>query len=165
MAGEKLSKKRKAAAWIVAVLIALTVAYIWYNSVQSKAQSSESSSKVYETVKTACDEVFGENAVPVTHDGVRKTAHFIEFFALGAEFCVLFILLKRESYGGYLTVLPFGLYVAVIDESIQILSDRGPEIKDVLLDYCGYFAALIAFAAVFALRRAIKAAKNRKEKV
>ncbi len=156
-----LSTKRKTAVYIIVALIVLTIAYIWFNSVKTQAESSESSEQVYETLQEAADEVFGEGTVEITHDGVRKFAHFFEFAALGAEFCVLYILLKRQSYGGFAEMLPFGLYVAVIDEGIQILSDRGPEVRDIFIDYGGYLAATLAFFTVFIISRAIK---NKKEK-
>ena len=159
--GKILSVKRKVAVYIIVALIVLTIAYIWLNSVKTQAESAESSEPVYETIQKVADDVFGEGTVEITHDWVRKFAHFFEFAALGAEFCVLYILLKRQSLGGFIEMLPFGLYVSVIDEGIQMLSDRGPEVRDIFIDYGGYLAATLAFFIVFLIRRAIK---NGKEK-
>ena len=156
-----LSTKRKTAVYIIVALIVFTIGYIWFNSVKSQEESAESSEQVCETLQKAADKFLGEGTVEITHDGVRKFAHFFEFAALGAEFCVLYILLKRQSFGGFIEMLPFGLYVSVIDEGIQMLSDRGPEVRDIFIDYGGYLAATLAFFIVFLIRRAIK---NGKEK-
>lgn len=160
-----MSVKRKVAVYIIVALIVLTIGYIWLNSVKTQAESSESSERVYETIRGVADEVFGEGTVEITHDGVRKFAHFFEFAALGAEFCVLYILLKKQSFGSFLQLLPFGLYVAVIDEGIQILSDRGPEVRDIFIDYGGYLTAVLIFFTVFVIRRAVKNAKAKTGKV
>ena len=160
-----MSKTRKVLVWIVSVLIIITIAFIWLNSVKTKSESSASSEKVYTTVKEVVDAVFGEDVVPVSHDGIRKFAHSIEFFALVVEFCVLYILIKRESYKSYLVIMPFGLYVAVIDEGIQILSERGPVVRDIFIDYCGYFVALAVFFVVFVIRKAVKKTKNKQNEV
>lgn len=160
-----LSKKRKAAVYTVVALIVLTLGFIWINSCRTQQQSAESSGETYSTIKTFFDGVFGEGVLPITHAFIRKAAHFAEFFALGAEFALLYIALNKESYKGYLQTLPYGLYVAVIDEGIQILSDRGPEVKDVFIDYAGYLTAIAIFLCVFAVRRAVKKRKNKEKTV
>lgn len=158
-----LSAKRKTAVYIIVALIVFTIGYIWFNSVKSQEESSESSEPVYEAVQEAADAVLGKDVITVTHDGVRKFAHFFEFFLLGAEFCALYIALKRESFCGYFSILPFGLYVSVIDEGIQILSERGPEVRDIFIDYGGYLTAIAAFFITFVIRRAVKNRKNVKK--
>ncbi|MBQ9485247.1 MAG: VanZ family protein [Clostridia bacterium] len=152
-----MSKKRKTAAWLVGVIIVCTLAFIWGNSFATTETSSENSGAVYQAVKTTVDAVFGEDVVPVTHNGVRKFAHGFEFAALGAEICVLYILLRhpaeKRTFYGYFSLLPYGLYAAVIDEGIQILSARGPEVKDVFIDYAGYLIAYAVFFIVFLIKR------------
>ena len=157
-----MSVKRKIAVGIIAACIVLTVAFIWSNSLKSQAQSSESSGKVYETVKEVTDTVFGKDVVPVTHHGVRKWAHFSEFLLLGVEFCLLFIALKTESFKGYLHILPYGLFVAAVDEGLQCLSDRGAAFTDVLIDFSGYLTAVAVFFIIFLIRRKTKTAKLKK---
>ena len=151
-----LSKKRKITVVIITLLIALTVAFIWYNSLKTQAQSAESSGRVYNTIKSVVDTVFGENTVPITHNGVRKAAHFSEFALLGAEICLLFIVLKKESVKWYLHALPYGLFVAAVDEGLQTLTDRGAALTDVLIDFSGYFAAVAIFLIIFIIKRKIK---------
>ena len=157
-----LSTKRKIVVSVIIILIALTVGFIWGNSIMSKEASSEESEAVSSTLQTVVDAVFGEDVVVVSHEGIRKAAHFIEFFILGTEFCVLYILIKREGKRGYLEIMPFGLAVAAIDETIQIFSERGSSIIDVMIDYSGYLFAVVLFFAVFVIRRAVKGRKREK---
>ena len=157
-----MSKKRKIAVAVIIALIALTVAFIWSNSLKSRAQSSESSGEVYSTIKAVLDDVFGEDVVPVTHHDIRKAAHFSEFLLLGAEFCLLFIVLGKENFKGYLHVLPYGLFVAAVDEGLQCLSDRGAAITDVMIDFAGYLTAVAVFFLIFLIRRKKRNGKSQK---
>ena len=159
-----LSKKRKIYVWIISALIVLTLAFIWLNSFMPQAESMKASDGTQDVLQTVLDSVFGEGSILLTEDLVRNSAHFSEFFALGAELSLLIIALKRENYKSYLTLLPIGLFVAVIDECIQMLSDRCAEVADVLLDYCGYLAAILIFTGIFAIRYAAKTRKNNRNK-
>ena len=155
-----LSKKRKIFVLIISVLIALTLAFIWGNSCLPKAQSAESSSEAQGIIQTVLDNVFGEDTVYVDEFHIRKLAHFAEFFALGAEFALLIIALNKENYKSYLTLLPIGLFVGAVDESIQVFSDRGAAVLDVLIDFSGYLTAIAVFVIIFALRKSVKSRKK-----
>ena len=155
-----LSKKRKIFVLIISVLIALTLAFIWGNSCLPKAQSAESSSEAQGIIQTVLDNVFGEDTVYVDEFHIRKLAHFAEFFALGAEFALLIIALNKENYKSYLTLLPIGLFVGAVDESIQVFSDRGAAVLDVLIDFSGYLTAVAVFVIIFAVRKAVKSRKK-----
>ena len=159
-----MSKKRKVAVFIIAAFIARTLAFIWGNSVMTAKQSEESSGRVYETVKSALDAVFGENVVPITHNFTRKAAHFSEFALLGAELSALFIALKKESVKGYAEILPCGLFVAAVDEGLQFLSDRGPSLVDVAIDFSGCLAVAAVFFVVFLIRRKRKNGVSREKR-
>ena len=158
-----MSVKRKVALYIIVALIVFTIGYIWFNSVKSQEESAESSEQVSESFQKVADYVLGKDTITITDAVVRKFAHFVEFAALGAEFCALYIVLKKQSFKSFAETLPFGLYVAVIDEGIQILSDRGPEVRDIFIDYSGYLTATLVFFTVFVIRRAIKGGKEKKE--
>lgn len=154
-----MSKKRKIAVIILAVLVAATLCFIWGNSMLGQESSAKESSNIYENVaKPVFDATLGENKV--THNDFRKITHGTEFFVLGCLVCALFAAAKI-TFGerDYLTLLPWGFYVAFIDETIQIFSGRGPAIKDVWIDYGGYFtAALLSFITY----KTIKAIKKKK---
>lgn len=158
----ELSKKRKIAVAVIIAIIVLTVAFIWSNSLKSREQSSASSDMVYNAAKSVLDEVFGEDVVPITRNGIRKAAHFSEFLLLGAEFCLLFIALGKESFKGYLHILPYGLFVAAVDEGLQSLSDRAPALTDVLIDFSGYLTAIAVFFVIFLIRRRAKNKRQQK---
>lgn len=76
---------------------------------------------------------------PLTHNGVRKIAHVVEFSILA----VLLVLCWRGSVTkGFFT----GFAAAFLDESIQMFSDRGAQIVDVWIDLIGVaFGVLIGF--------------------
>lgn len=159
-----MSIKRKIAIYVIVALIVLTIGFIWVNSCFPKAESTEVSEGTQGVVQDVIDVVAGKGKVHIEEGVVRKVAHFFEFAALGAEFCALYIVLKRQRFGSFLEMLPFGLYVSVIDEGIQILSDRGPEVKDIFIDYSGYLAATLVFFIVFIINRNVKNRKNLKQK-
>lgn len=71
---------------------------------------------------------------------LRKLAHFTEFAALGALLSWLFAMLQKGK------CLPFlcGAAAACIDETIQMfVPDRGPGIKDVLIDCSGVATGML----------------------
>lgn len=156
-----MKKGKKTGIIIFSVLIALTLAFIWGNSAVSKNASAAGSSRVYNALKGALDFIFGEGVI--THSVFRKLAHGGEFMLLGLEICALRLFLGGAGIRGFAALLPYGLFVAVADESIQILSERGSSVTDVLIDYCGYLTALLIFCAVYFTSAAIKKRKKRTE--
>lgn len=144
------------------LLILLTVGFIFYNSAQPVKASNEQSTKVAETIGGKPKEEYEKPAdwrAFVSH--VRKAAHAVEFFALGLELSLLFLWAVRKGAlpQAVWNVLSCALAVAVADESIQILSGRGPKVQDVLLDFCGAAAATAAALLVFGAVRLYKARK------
>ena len=157
-----MSRKRIVAIIITSILIVLNLIFIWGNSCMSQESSSQSSSGVYETIKPVLDATLGEGVV--THSVFRKTAHFIEFCCLGFLITLLYLLIYGVKINKFSEFFSIGLFVAVIDESLQILSNRGPAVSDVLLDYCGYiFGVGILFLIVFIYKKVFKQPKIIKE--
>lgn len=144
------------AACLIAVL--LTVAFIFYNSAQPVPDSIEASANVAEQIAAVVPvQDTAENGTNFVQL-VRKAAHAVEFFALGAELSVLFYLLhKRLHIQTLWNTISAALGIAVADEAIQILSGRGPRVQDVLLDLCGALAATalcwMLFGVLYAVRR------------
>ena len=83
---------------------------------------------------------------------------------LGLEACALVAAIKTPSFfkKDYLKILPYGFYVAFADETIQVFSGRGAEIKDVWLDFSGYVCALFLSFVVFVITERVKARKAEK---
>lgn len=78
----------------------------------------------------------------------RKVAHFVEHGVLGLEvFFLAFVIEKLKGKRGkilplnistLILTLNIGFIAAFLDESIQILSGRGPSVKDMWIDIAGY---------------------------
>lgn len=147
-----MSKKRKIAITALFFTVALTLCFIWGNSLLGKAASAQGSMTVYEVfAKPVLDFLFGEGVV--SHEAFRKITHGAEFMLLGFEFCALFFAVKN-NLGAVCCVklLPCGFFVAFLDETLQIFSGRGPSVTDVWIDFGGYvFAAALSFAVYVAV--------------
>ena len=140
---------------ILIFMLIVTLAFIWGNSIGSGPESHSDSKKVFEYVKPILEPVVG--AGNVTDHLVRKFAHFAEFGVLGCELAALLVVRRRVGLQGVANCLFAGLSVAVIDETIQIFSNRGSQVQDVLLDFAGVCAgvacALLIRWLVSAVRR------------
>ena len=130
-----MTRKRKILTVILSVLIVATVGFIWSNSMRTTVQSAEQSGETYSRLKAILDFLFGEDVV--SHDAFRKFAHCAEFFFLGTEINLLIVTVKAYSLKRIWIPLLSGLFVAVTDECIQIFSNRGASVVDVLIDFCG----------------------------
>ena len=117
------------------VLIIVTLAVIWGHSILGREASSEESGFVMKLLAPFLELIVGKGNV--TEHLVRKLAHFCEFFVLGAEL-LLFFALSKSRKNAFLLALSHGLFTALMDETIQIISGRGPMIQDVWLDVCGF---------------------------
>lgn len=137
--------KGKARKWLVALIFA-SLAFIWGQSLFSRSTSTEESLWVL----SIFDSVFGEGVF--TDHIVRKLAHVTEYAVLGAELYLFF--------GRYRLAIAHGLFAAVADESLQMLSDRSAEVKDVLIDFSGVMAGAALCFLLAALIYRIKAKKN-----
>ena len=137
---EAVDGSRSRTVWIVLVclLIAVTLGFIWGNSVKSRSESQLLSLGVLQWIRPLLGMIFSpEN---VTDHLVRKLAHFTEFGLLGAELIMLTYLLRKLRVCNVLNCLFAGLSAAVIDETVQIFSARGSQAIDVLLDFGGVIA-------------------------
>ena len=134
-------KKNRKAIIPAAALLALTLAFIWGNSLLSIPESQSESLWILDLLTPLLDRVFGPEVV--TDHILRKTAHFCEFALLGAELRLLFRLLGQKGLQGQANALFAALAAAVADESLQLLSARGSQVQDVLLDFSGAFTGAL----------------------
>ncbi len=132
---------------LISLLILLTLGFIWGNSILSISQSSNRSGSLFLTFKPIFDVIFGEGVV--THAVFRKLAHFSEFFVLGVEIFTLLILLRISLTENLTYSLVFGLFFAVSDETLQVISRRGSSFLDVLIDFSGVLLAVLILFLVF----------------
>ena len=116
--------------------------------------SSSESGWVMKQLEPVLEPIVGKGNV--TDHLVRKIAHFVEYFVLGAELTYFFNRKKLpqlpSAVSGIILPLGISLTVASIDETIQIFSNRGPMLSDVLLDFC---AALTAYIIIRIILRAV----------
>ena len=87
------------------------------------------------------------------HHLVRKLAHFTEYAALGATGHLLFDCTIQDKYRKYTTVSLVGVATPLIDETIQIFSQRGPALTDVWIDVGGYLLGVLVVFVVFCIMR------------
>ncbi len=120
---------------IITVLIILTVAFAWIHSAMPVPVSQGESGHVLAFLRPILKLFLPEHMV--TDHLVRKLAHFAEYAALGAELALYVLPDAGIRPKSIVRVLYAGATVALIDETIQIFSGRGPMISDVWLDVGG----------------------------
>ena len=132
---------------VLFVLIVGTLAFIWGHSLMPRTTSAAESGWF---VKTFSDlwKRFSLSADMADHL-VRKAAHLTEYFCLGFELFLYHSLkwMPREKrHRPPLTLAAVqGIFVALIDETLQIFSIRGSMVSDVWLDFVGIcFGAAVA---------------------
>lgn len=148
------------------MLVGVTLLFIFYNSAQKVPDSKRASASVG-TAITAVVTDDGEKepspAFAFLLNYLRKAAHAVEFFALGAELSALLIVLRTEkvTLQSVWNTLSAVLLFAVIDESIQIFSGRGPRVQDVWIDFAGGAAAVALVLCIYGI---VHACRGRKQK-
>ena len=139
-------RKRIVISFILICLIIITLAFIWGNSLDNQMESSRKSMLVLEWITPVLEWFVGVGKV--TEHLVRKLGHFTEFSLLGAEMAGLLIARRRLRLQGFVNCLFTGLSVVVIDETIQIFSQRGSQVQDVLLDFAGACFGLLLIIVI-----------------
>ena len=132
-------------ALVLVLVIAATVAFIFYNSSLPPEKSSEQSGAV--------GGIIAEIIPPETELGgflqkyIRKIAHFTEYGLLGIELALMCVFLVKRRMPFALGSLFFAGTVALVDETVQIFSERGPTVSDIWIDIGGFlfFSALAYF--------------------
>lgn len=139
-----------------AVLSLLVVCFIFGNSLESRAESSQRSSRIVELVEPILGPLFDHSEERLSVF-VRKTAHVLEFAALG--FCLAGLTdgCWRRFWKGKTVFLPLlaVLAVAAADEVIQAFGDRACMAGDVVLDFLGGLVGLAVCCIAFEVIRAL----------
>lgn len=136
--------------WVYGCLFVMILCFIFGNSILTKEMSGAISRFVASILG-------GSSVGEEEHYLVRKLAHFTEYAALGVVSCLFFDSMLNGAYGKYTTVALVGVIAPLIDETIQIFSERGPALGDVWLDISGYaFGSLVIVAALMIIRRHAK---------
>ncbi len=129
----------------------LTLIFIFRNSMDGKEVSSEKSGRLLAFLKETLGFEF------LTHNVIRKIAHVIEFsflgfFAEGLSLLALNLILKKyaERISLVFTVL-FGLITALLDETVQIYTERGSRVTDAWIDFSGVMLGSLACLMLYLL--------------
>ncbi len=146
------SKENKKKIYILNALIVIMLIFIWGHSMVPAVQSSEESGYWATYLIPILKMFVGEKLA--TEYLVRKLAHFSEYAVFG------FIVSLRVKQSQKLDIKLIGksegasFLTAFLDESIQVVSGRGPMITDVWIDSLGAFTGiLICSLIVFVAER------------
>lgn len=137
------------------LMVILLIAYIFSNSIESKAESSSKSNSVVEVINKSLKKI--NPKFQVTDLFVRKSAHFAEFFVLGASLFGYLLLLNKVSFHTSFYMIFISCLTAMTDETIQYFSKRGSMLLDVWLDLC---ASVIAIGLFYLIYKYIKRKKK-----
>ncbi len=121
---------------VIRILIIITIGVAWIHSAVPGPASEIESGFFFDLLKPILAVFLPPEAV--TPLLVRKMAHFTEYAFLGAEMIAYARACSRFNWKHILNALLSGLAVAVMDETIQIFSGRGPSITDVWIDMAGF---------------------------
>ena len=137
---------------VLCILTALMISFIFLNSALDADESSLHSAGLRELINSVLHSL--NINIILTENFVRKTAHFVEFFTLGA---LLFATVR--SFIGKLSVkilyAPLiGFVVACTDEFIQFFSPgRACQFLDMMVDLAGILSGFIVYAVIYILVR------------
>ncbi len=141
-----MEKKNKKAIIILSIIIVATLAFIWLHSCMGMEDSAEESGFVYDLLCPFFELFMGKGNV--TEHFIRKLAHFTEFFGLGLELMLFMRLVFGEiKWKLVINAWTLGTFCALIDETIQLFSGRGPQVQDVWLDSAGCLTGVLIMLA------------------
>ena len=139
------------------VILAIILCFIWGNSLLSKETSAALSDAVSELLSSFFGEEDTNEAESVGAGLLRKIAHFVEFCALGAVSAILARSFFSQKHIVALVLALEGVSVALLDETIQIFSGRGPAVRDIWIDMGGFAFGCALVIIVTAIIAQIKA--------
>ncbi len=127
--------------WLICSL--LWICFIFFQSSMSAELSSTQSSGLLAILNHFWPEL--------THDVLRKIAHFAEYFVLGG--CVTGMFFNTASFKFSKPML-FSLLIAVADETLQLyVAGRSSELPDVWLDFGGAIVGGLIFWGILHMRK------------
>lgn len=140
---------------ILVILIIANISFIWSRSLYSKNESATQSGEIVSNVTKMIPSL---EKIPyeILDIAIRKLAHFAEFCSLGMLSALLTFLITDTAIDNFYRNCIFTalvtLSVASTDEMLQIFSNRGSRVTDVMIDFSG---AVIGIAAVMLIIRSV----------
>lgn len=153
---------------ILLVLVLLITAFIFYNSSQNSTESHEDSNAIVEFIEPIVEPIIDtfvtDNSVNLDYY-VRKSAHIIEFSALGISLMCFYEFLKNQyNKNIFFIILFYALSVAVTDEFIQSFTGRTSSVKDIILDFFGVAIGIVVFVLFVKMLNLINKRRTKEKK-
>ena len=138
---------------LLLLLIFATVVHAFCQSSLPAAESVEQSDKIGEII----EEIIPPETKPGEYiqKNLRKLAHFTEFFFLGL-WSALYAVIYTGKCWAYASLIPFGMTIALLDETVQIFSKRGSSVTDIWIDVLGYASSVIPIVIIYLLARLMR---------
>ncbi len=144
--------------WCI-LLLCVNLTFIWGNSMLP----GEVSGAVSQALRDLLVKLF---SIPTQspsggHGLLRKLAHFGEFCCLGILLSWLLRMLQEKAWMHYAIPLFAGFAAACVDETIQcFVPERGPGLRDVLIDTTGAAVGIAVISLCIWLRKKQKKIKK-----
>ena len=126
---------------VLYITLGLSLIAVWGQSCLSKAKSTVNSDLVVGMIVPVDEMKNGTEQEFLEYDRlaalVRKIAHVVEYAAVGFQIMCILYLWDKSRLRDHITCLYCGLTIALIDETIQIFSSRGPLVSDLWIDLAG----------------------------
>ena len=148
---------------ILAMLIVLTICFIWGNSLLPPELSGRISQAVTELL--GMDGIGATDEHPNGETMVRKMVHFVEFAVLGVLLRLYLICRNPDRVSALCFYSICGLFFPLMDETLQTFSNRGASISDVWLDIGGYVFGVVACIVACSVITRIKRGRCRGREV
>lgn len=137
---------------VLVILIAATLCFIFYNSLQSGEDSGYRSFMVMRMLRPILEVFVGRGNVTLLL--VRKLAHVFEFALLGLLLGTFALGINGARTGvKLLCAYVSGQLCALLDETVQIFSHRGSSVADIWIDSLGVVLGVLLALAVYAISR------------
>lgn len=149
-------KKQPKYIYILLAICLFFTGFIWFNSTQDKPTSKERSERVMEAARPYIAHIIGSDNYNI--NTVRKAAHCIEYFTLSILVSITLLLAKINcsKLKKFFITMIYCLLIASIDETIQLFSNRGAQISDVLLDFTASLIAALILSLICFITKKIK---------
>lgn len=151
--------------FLFALLSLLAIGFIFSNSLEPREVSNDRSTEIVDEVKPIIDP---QDTIPrgTFNHYVRKSAHFLEFAALG--FCLMGLtdaIGRKHRIPRIPMALLAALLIASTDETLQFFAvERGPGVKDVLIDCSGAACGLLLMLLCLKIEKDIREKQNERGK-
>lgn len=148
---DNLKDKKLFKKYVFIAVIAVTILFIWSNSLKNSSSSMNSSNSIKSLILSIF-EYFGFDIKDTFFiHFIRKFGHFAEYFILGFELIIFRNAYYKDNKTALLNCFYIGAFSAFLDETIQLIPSlgRSAQVTDVWIDISG---VLLAFLIIIFIR-------------